>query len=224
MARYPQSDPAAARARLLRLLDIDLVVDVGANTGMYGLELRRHGYAGRILSLEPVTEVFQVLHARARRDAAWDALPLAAGPREGRVRLNVAGNDAASSSVLTMLPAHLDAAPESRIIGTQESEQRTLDSLVGEYVRPRDRVFCKLDVQGYEGQVLQGASELLRTCRGVQLEMSLVPLYEGSLCIDEAMSLMKAAGLTLARLEPGFSNPATGRMLQADGVFLRDGP
>jgi hypothetical protein len=86
---------------------------------------------------------------------------------------------------------------------------------------PADRVLLKIDVQGYEKQVLDGAQRILATCRAVMLEMSLIPLYDGEVLAREMWGLLDAQGFDVWNLEPGFRHPQTGRMLQVDGCFVR---
>jgi FkbM family methyltransferase len=64
--------------------------------------LRRFGYAGRIVSFEPASGPLRVLEKRARHDADWVTLPYALGAESATVTINVAANNAASSSVLPM--------------------------------------------------------------------------------------------------------------------------
>ncbi len=82
-------------------------------------------------------------------------------------------------------------------------------------------IFLKLDVQGFEPQVLTGAAHTLSRASAVQLEMSLVPLYEGELLLSQMCTTMSAKGFDLWDLEPSFRDPATGRLLQVDGIFTR---
>jgi hypothetical protein len=82
-------------------------------------------------------------------------------------------------------------------------------------------VFLKIDVQGYEKQVLDGAQHILRTCRGVISEMSLVPLYEGQLLARQIWDLLAEQGFEVWSLEPGFRHSGNGRMMQLDAVFVR---
>ncbi|MEU0219473.1 FkbM family methyltransferase, partial [Streptomyces sp. NPDC006265] len=150
--------------------------------------------------------------------------PYALGDSDRTVEVHVAGNGAASSSVLPMLPRHTEACPESRYVDVQETEQRRLDTLWPDVAgRPEERVFLKLDVQGYEGAVLEGAADRVGQCSGLQMEVSCVPLYEGGLLLEEALGIaQRRYGMTLAALVPGFSDTRTGQMLQCDVVFLRE--
>jgi hypothetical protein len=122
-----------------------------------------------------------------------------------------------------MLPRHADACPESRYVERQEAEQHRLDALWQQVASPGDRVFLKLDVQGYEESVLRGAGDRLHDCAGLQMEVSCVPLYKDGLLLGKALDLVQHRyGLTLMALVPGFTDPRTGQMLQCDVVFLRD--
>jgi FkbM family methyltransferase len=221
VSRFPGSRPEHRRVLLLRHHGVTVVLDVGANHGQYGAELRRHGYAGDIVSFEPLSEPWTSLEARANSDRQWRALRYAIGAEDGDVTINVAANMGASSSVLPMLDSHLSAAPGARYVGAERVQQRRLDDLVPELVRSDDRVFLKIDVQGYERSVLEGAQRTLDTVVGVQLELSLVPLYEGGIDWRAAVDLLASKGFVLESLEPGFSNPKTGQLLQADGIFFR---
>lgn len=216
-----RAHPLARRMRLLARYDINTVFDVGANSGQYAQQLRLLGYRGRIVSFEPLTTAFAELkrnHARA--PDRWEIAQLALGDQSGRAILNIAANSY-SSSIAAMLPAHLKSAPESHFVGTEEIGVETLDSIIEARVHPSERLFLKSDTQGYEARVLAGASKHLERILGVQVEMSLVPLYEGELLIVEMIRYLAERGFTLMSLEPGFANPNTGQLLQTDGLFFR---
>lgn len=222
VARYPQSAPDFQADQLLIHHRVDLVLDIGANDGGYAAMLRRAGYKGRIVSFEPVQAPFRRLQARVKDDPTWAAVPCAIGDMDGMAEIHVAGNAAASSSVLDMLPRHAEAAPNSRYVGTEVVEQRRVDTLWPEFVRSGERVFLKADVQGAEKQVLVGAGARLAECVGAQLEMSFTPLYDGGMLYREALDLLEASGLSLMYIVPGFTDPRTGRMYQCDAVCFRE--
>lgn len=212
-------------AGFLRKRGVTVVLDVGANTGQYGRELRRFGYAGRLHSFEPLPDSHRSLEQAASRDPDWSARRLALGPADGTVSLNVAGNvAAASSSVLPMLPRHLRAQPDAAYARTVEVPMRRLDSIWEELVPPDAVSFIKLDVQGFEAAVLEGAEESVRRALGLQLEISLTPLYEGAGSMRELIDLIDDLGMRMVYAVPGFADPETGELLQLDGVFFRPGP
>ena len=221
--RYrPISSPVARRMHLLERNRIDLIFDVGANVGQYAASLRECGYRGRIVSFEPLTSAFSRLEVSAKADPLWEAVNIGLGDRDERATINIAGNSQ-SSSLLDMLPAHLKSAPVSAYVGKEEITVSRLDSVFSKYHRPGDRTFLKLDAQGYERKILEGASLSMTDILGIQLEMSIEPLYNNEMPYLEMLGYLAGMGFTLASVEPGFGDPVSGRMLQMDGIFFRAG-
>jgi FkbM family methyltransferase len=209
------------RSRLIRTTGITCVVDIGANIGEYGRELREAGYSGRLVSFEPLSTAFQVLARRAAKDQPWECMRIALGSHDGTVSLNVAAN-LVSSSILPMLQAHSSAAPDSRYVGIEDAPMRSLDSLAPVLFRPQDSIWLKLDVQGFEQQVLDGAEQLLGSVEAIEVELSLQPLYEGQTLYLSMIDFLRHRGYALASVAPGFYDECTGRLLQFDGIFLRE--
>jgi FkbM family methyltransferase len=207
------------RGKLIKHHRITVVFDVGANAGQYATELRALGYAGRIVSCEPLADAFRRLSARAASDPDWTALQLALGDADRTATINVAANSQ-SSSLLDMLPRHREAAPHTSYQGTEEVKMVRLDTIFDDHVRADDRVLVKLDVQGYERFVLAGAQRALPRVLGWQLEMSLVPLYRGEATYLDLIGDMSARGFQLMSLDPVFRDPRSGQLLAVDGLFF----
>ncbi|HWB67984.1 MAG TPA: FkbM family methyltransferase [Mycobacteriales bacterium] len=206
--------------RILQRQGVTEILDIGANTGQYGEELRAARFAGRIISVEPLADAFATLQRRAARDDQWVTERAAVSDTAGRIQLNVSGNSV-SSSVLPMLAAHSDPVPESAYVGVEEVTATTVDELVARHRVDPSHALLKLDIQGYERTALAGAAESLTRLRAVQLELSLTPLYDGQALLPELLELMSRHGFDLWLIEPAFIEPGTGRMLQCDGVFFR---
>lgn len=211
--------PAVRRARMLAAHDIDLVIDVGAASGGYGIQLRRFGYTGRIVSFEPLDTAYAELSAILAADPAWTARQAALGSEPGESVINIASNSD-SSSLLPMESAHTDAEPSVGYVGQQRVTIARLDDLIDEIATAESRIFLKIDAQGFEKEVLAGATSTLQRCRGLQLELSFIPLYSGGMLIDEAISTAYAAGFQMVGIEQGWA-AESGQMLQSDGVFFR---
>lgn len=129
--RYPGHDLLARTVQMLQYHEVNVVVDVGANDGAFAASIREVGYAGRIISFEPVsTPFFSALSKRAAHDSKWDVYRCVIGANKGRATINIAGNAALSSSVLPMLDAHIAAGPDTRYIGTETVDQDCLDSIL----------------------------------------------------------------------------------------------
>lgn len=225
VSRY-YSERAWKRQFVNQLLSrqVNVVFDIGANSGQYATGLRKAAYKGRIISFEPLPGPFSILESKASADPLWDCQRYALGDVDGIVSINVAGNAGQSSSVLPMLKSHQDAYPPANYIGTEEVSIHRLDSVASQILRPTDVAFLKIDVQGFEKQVLAGSESTVNDrCVGMQLELSFLPLYEGGMLIREALDLVYSLGFTLTGLLPSFTDPRNGRMLQADGIFFREG-
>lgn len=207
------------KARLLAHLGIDLVIDVGANRGQYGRHLRDIGYRGRIVSLEPASEAFGHLARAAASDGNWTARRLALGASQEVRTLHIAGNIGMSSSFLDMLPAHQAAAPESAYVGVEEVETVPLDALFDELSAGARHVCLKLDVQGLEGRVLDGAAASLARLDLIELESSLVPLYAGETLFPAMIARLDTAGFIPVGLAGSFDDARTGQLLQVDALF-----
>ena len=208
-------------ARQCAAHSIDCVFDVGAHTGQFARRLREAGFVGRIVSFEPSTDAHEILCQRAKRDTNWAIAPrMALGDRDGVITLNLAGNGA-SSSVLPMLTSHVNADPGSSYVGWEPTELHRLDSVFREFLGNSRSVFLKLDVQGFESKVLEGASEFLARVAGIQLELSFLPLYEGERLFHPMLNELEDMGYVMWGMSPAFSDPSTGRVLQIDAVFFR---
>ena len=217
----PESHHHARIRQLLRAYEVQLVLDVGANVGQFARELRAEvGYKRQIVSFEPMKAAFSILQERASRDEKWDARHFALGDMDGQSEINIAGNSF-SSSLLSMLPAHLNSAPESAYVNKETIEVKRLDSVFDQVVGGARNIYLKIDTQGFEGRVLRGAEQALDRISTVQMEMALVPLYESEMLFPELVALMASKGYVMVALLPGFSDAGTGQMLQVDGIFHR---
>jgi FkbM family methyltransferase len=222
ITRYRPTD--SATGRLVTMLGehrVDLVLDVGANIGQFAQALRQAGYRERIVSFEPLPAAWQQLRHASLGDPQWDvAPPMALGRDDGEIAINIAGNSV-SSSVLAMLDTHASAAPASAYVGQVTVPLMRLGAVAADYVDSNTICFLKIDTQGYESQVLDGAGDFLDRAAGVQLELSLVPLYAGQELYRALIDRLTTKGFDLWGIFPGFFDPANGRMLQVDAVFFR---
>ncbi len=198
---------------------VDLVVDAGANTGQFAGGLREEGYVGAILSVEPVSAAFEILSGRAGRDRHWRAVRMALGRQQGRAAINVA-HDTAYSSLLE--PLHGVEADHSGIATASREEVglTTLDLLLAD--ENAARPFIKLDVQGFEEEVLAGGVQTLERAAGLQLELSAARLYRGGWSFWQGIAALDRAGFVPAQVRPVWVDPAhPGCAGEFDVVFRR---
>jgi len=176
---------------------IDAVVDVGANAGQYAARLRAAGWRGPILSIEPIPELRDALSLRAGADPAWEVAPaIAMGAVAGEVALDVSA-ESDMSSTLAQSPLLRDVSPTSAVLRRIVVPQRRLDGLDLVVARPEP-------VQA-----------------GLQLELALLPLYDGEAPWLEPVADLAARGFAPYLLFPGYFSRALGRQVQLDVVFYR---
>ncbi len=85
-----------------------------------------------------------------------------------------------------------------------------------------ERLYLKIDTQGYEQEVLCGARETLKKTAAVEIELSLSEMYEGQALLPEVWSMLTAAGFRPAWIERGFRDPSDIWLMQVDGLFVRE--
>jgi len=181
--------------KLLELQSINCVVDVGANRGQFATEIRGIGYRGRIISFEPLSSEFGVLGQRFRNDALWTGHQVALGDTPGKALLNVIPN-------LTVMSSILRPKSKWKSMEVEEVEVRRLDGMASQLFDaiPEPRVLLKMDTQGFDLRVFEGASGCLDVMRGLQSEIAIVPLYDGMPRYLEALSVYESKGFGLFNL------------------------
>jgi FkbM family methyltransferase len=222
LLRYsPQIFYNLRRIAMIQRLAPACILDVGANGGLYRWEVRKDGYAGRIISFEPTTAAFRQLQRTCAAYRDWSCFQYAIGDFDGEIEIHISANSSFSSSILPMADRHLAVAPGSGYCATEMVPMRRLDSLAGELATGEGKLWLKVDVQGYEKQVLDGAPSFLRRAAAVEIELSLAPLYEGEALFPEMCNRLWADGFHLGTLGTGLTDLATGEVLTVDAVFIR---
>ena len=189
----------------LQSRSVDLVLDVGANAGQYAQYLRFLGYKGAIWSFEPVADAFAELKRASADDRLWDVTRCAVGARPGEVEIKVTANNVYSS---IRPPSSYGEAlyPSLECVATETVPVITIDSLTAS-AQSRS-IFIKIDTQGYEREVLEGATESLKRCVGLQLELPVEHLYDDVWSFSEAVAHVDALGFNPAQFR--MVNPIRG--------------
>ncbi|QAY77933.1 FkbM family methyltransferase [Sphingosinicella sp. BN140058] len=203
---------------------IDTLLDVGGNEGHFALEMRERGFRGRIISFEPIAEVYGTLATRAANDPHWNTHRLALG-------------DEASEAEISIATAHVfssfkrpSAYTSAKFVGAQEQAREIvpivrLDQFLDAHPDAiTSATYLKIDTQGFEREVLAGAGTYISRFRSVQLELPLRELYEGQPTLCEMVQWMERRGFEIAMAkENGFDWQAC-RLLEMDVVFTRKAP
>jgi FkbM family methyltransferase len=194
----------------LHRLGVDLVVDVGADIGHFAKDLRSHGYRGTIISFELLAQAHAALETAARGDPLWKVA--------SRCSVGVVANSFGSS----LLPTHdgrVDADLASRSLAKEDVERVRLDDyLTRLYPDGIPSFALKINMRGFEAEVLDGLGGALGRCSAVLLEMPLAGANLPSL-----YQRLEQAGLRCAGMSPGERHPISRDAVEIDGLFVRDG-
>lgn len=209
---------SATLANFLSTRPIDLVVDAGANLGQFAQSIRQKGYSGRIHSFEPVGYVFDALSKFVATDQKWIATKAALGAEAGTAKINVYGNHTLASILkATDLLAQYDSDAAMMV---EEVPVRTLDEVLEH--DPAKHIFLKVDAQGFERQVLEGAPKTLDRTVALYLEVPIGHLYEGSWSFREAINFIDDLGFEPAQFRTvSFQPDDSASAIEFDCLFKR---
>ncbi|TDB58643.1 FkbM family methyltransferase [Arundinibacter roseus] len=219
--RYPNIHQRR-KLKLFKKYNISLVLDVGANVGQYGKEIRDLGYKGKIISFEPLSNEFQILNTLTKKHKEWRAINVALGDIDGELEINVS-EMSVTSSILDVSNNYMNEAySNAHVIGKEIVKTMTLDTFFNkEQSLLNENIFLKLDAQGYEDKIIFGAKKSLANVMGIQIEMSIVELYKGEILFKEMLEKLNNLGFGLIDIKQGFYDPKTLDLYQIDGLFFR---
>jgi FkbM family methyltransferase len=180
---------------LLDELGITLVIDVGANEGQFGLDLKKIGYKGNLISFEPGQSAFQALKKNVSKYNKWSCYQYALGEEEKRAELFVSPN--------TKLSSFFKSDFVNENIGhTEVVKIMRLDNIIGSITSDpgKERILLKMDTQGYDLKVFSGARGILNNVKGLLSELSVRPLYKNTTSYKEALKIYEEEGFKLCNL------------------------
>jgi FkbM family methyltransferase len=218
--RRTRGEPVDPLMRLLRKFGVTVVLDVGANVGQFGGSLRRMGYTGRIVSFEPLRSVYEKLAEQSHGDSGWTAHNFALGDLDGEAIINRSA-ETQPSSFAEQTPVAAEVFDQAKVVGRETVSVRRLDSIFGDVVAKSDVTLLKIDTQGFEKQVLDGAIASLPSIRGVHVELSYFPFYAHQPQANEMIARLCDGGFRLVKLDPLFFDGEGARVIEADGTFFR---
>jgi FkbM family methyltransferase len=190
--------------KLFKRLRINCVIDVGAHIGWYGSWLRNNAYSGFIVSFEPVTSNFRLLEQRCQHDSKWTAHALALGSRDEEREINVTNSSNFSSFFSPTDKSRAEFGDLSAIRSKESVTVRRLDGLFAAVMPLLDdpRIYLKLDTQGWDLEVLEGAAGCIERIDAVQSEVSIQAMYGGMPGIGESLQALRDLGFTLSGFFP----------------------
>ena len=207
--------------KVLKELNIELLFDIGANNGDWAMDIKKNGYSGQIFSFEPQTESFKILEDLSSNDSRWESFNYGLGDSDSEEFINISKN-LVSSSCLPILDKHTEAETDSRYHKKELIKIKKIDSLFHNLVTSEKKVFMKIDTQGYEFKVLEGAKRIINRVSGLIIEMSFTELYKGEVKFSKMKKYLEGLGFLLVHIQDGFKDSNTGELLQVDAIFKRN--
>jgi FkbM family methyltransferase len=202
--------------RIICDLNLDTVVDIGANRGQFALCVRRLYPRAKIFSFEPLLKPAASYTKLFGADQRARLFNKAISKQPGSAAMHVSRWDV-SSSLLPFAQAQHDNFPF-----TEESRSETVSvTTLSECLDPdsiEGRALLKLDVQGYELTALQGCENLLAKFNYVYVEASFIELYIGQALATDVIAYLFGKGFKLicvANLSKGKAD----RPIQGDFLF-----
>jgi FkbM family methyltransferase len=202
-----------------RFQGVTHVLDAGANEGAYGSACARIIPDVEIICFEPVPSTYDVMVLNTRRYPKIKPVNLALGSSLTELPMHV-GEFHPANSLLKMTEKHLENWP-----GTAPSKVVKVPVVPLDYYLEAEGIkgdfFLKADVQGYEIELLKGAKQSLARCRILQIEVSIVSLYEGTPTLADIWNYITSAGFALLDVVDILKSPHDGTAVSCDLVFVR---
>jgi FkbM family methyltransferase len=209
------------RAAWLKEMGIKTVLDVGANVGQFSTLIRKLLPGAEIYAFEPIVACYQELSHRRRADSLFHTFPYALGAEDGTAALNV--NDfTPSSSLLPMASSHVKEFPFTAKSTGATVEVRRLDTVAAS-LDLAEPMLVKLDVQGFEMQVIEGGCETLAKADVLITEISFADFYEGQPSFEELHTEIQSLGLCFHGMLGQTHSTHNNRPLFCDALFIRAG-
>jgi FkbM family methyltransferase len=207
----------------LAALPVKTVIDIGANRGFFARDLMKLFPEARFYCFEPLPQVFAELKLwadslPAGKVQAWN---VALGNASGSLNMFAHSEHDPSSSLLPSTSVSDQLYPFTKAQHSVEVELTTLDKVMSQVSAVESDVLIKLDVQGYEKQVILGGQQTLATARACIIEINLMELYRGQPSFSELVALFHNLGYRYAgNLDQVYDH--SGKVVYIDALFLRE--
>ncbi len=199
---------------------LGVIVDVGANRGQFSLAARHLHPMARIVAFEPLPGPAAKFARIFADDKSVTLHRVAIGTRRGPATIHLSRH-MDSSSLLPITGTLTSTFPGTDEVGVDEVSVAPLT----DFLKSEDLVsesFLKIDVQGFELEVLKSAGALLPLFKRIYVEVSYVPFYEAQALAPEVIGYLRSQGFREAGSYNESRDPANGAVVQADLLFVQD--
>lgn len=199
---------------------IDLIIDVGANTGQFGELLKKIGYSNKLYSFEPNPYAFKILSEKASSVANWSCHPIALGEKTEEMELNL-HESSVFSSFQDINETGLKLWPSLKNSKRISVNVVRADQFFKKEDLKNSNILLKMDTQGFDNKVFVGANDIMQNVHVLLSELSFKPIYENMMIWSDSIKLYESEGFYLSGLYP-VSRTDGWRLIEADGLFCRD--
>lgn len=202
----------------LHSLKINKIIDVGANEGQAAKRFRKLLPDAKIISFEPLSNVYELLLKNFSKDENFKAYNFALGDtiETAEIFLN---EYSPSSSLLKMAEEHKKHFSHAQKETKEKIKIKTIDSL-NDLIDEQDNILLKLDVQGFEKNVIEGGIKSLNKIQIIIAELSLKTLYHGEPLFDDVYQLLKSNNFKYIGSFDQLRAPIDNEILQQDAIFI----
>lgn len=201
---------------------IDVVLDVGANVGQFAKNLFDLGYMGRVVSFEPMPEAYARLEqAASKYPDRWIVGPrIALSDLKGNFPFYIT-SASTSSSLLHPSEEFSRMFAGAAVADRIQVPTDRLDALIDDLISPGERVLIKIDVQGAELRVLNGATAALKLATGLLVETNFMKMYDTQPSATSLGELITSEGFEFWDLAPVYRDPGNLRLAQIDLLYFK---
>lgn len=202
----------------LRDLEIKTILDIGANTGQFAQSISEILPNSTLYAFEPLPDCYAELIKNLIGLPKAEAFNIALGDETGKVQINY-NEFSPSSSLLPLAELHKETFPYAQNTTSQEIEIARLDDIAAK-LQLIEPILIKLDVQGFEDQVIEGGVQVISQAAIIIIELSIEPLYEKQLLFNDIYAKLRDLGFQYhGNFQQAYNND--GRILYVDSIFVR---
>lgn len=202
---------------------IKTIIDIGANEGQFAERMINLGFNNTIISFEPMTKQYDRLVKNAQktkfRDINWIVeKKCAIGSKKDCKEIFISGKNQ-SSSLMNLSKKHIEISPEFNVVENENVEVETLDNFKDKILSYEKNYLLKIDVQGFELEVLKGSSQILNFINCIFIEVSHENLYQNQPKSIDVINFLIEKNFSIWSIDHVFINRKTGKHYQSD-IFL----
>ncbi len=207
---------AVEHEALLSNIYCKTIIDIGANKGQFSLVARHCFKDAQIFAFEPLSKPFRALRNIFVHDCMITLYQMAIGSAIISQQMHISQRDD-SSSLLPITDLQNKVFPGTKEKAIINVNVKPLDSILKKHAI-RHPALLKIDVQGYELEVLKGCKDILSLLNYVYVECSYQELYQGQPLASEIISFLNQQGFDLTGVY-NTNYDELGRAIQSDMFF-----